>query len=145
LNLPYIFYQEEVPKIEEKYRHFIYTTIGALCLTLLFTLIPVWQLIVIPGIVAGFFNKQLRYAVLSGLTGVTLSWLIYMIVAFATRNTFAILEQIGELMVGSGFGWLIFLIVLILGLIMGALGGGIGYSISILLKPYIEQRMRKPN
>ena len=119
--------------------------IAATCLTMLLTLIPVWQLIVIPGIVVGFFNKQLRYAVLSGLTGVTLSWLIYMIVAIATRNTFAILEQIGELMVGSGFGWLIFFIVLIIGLIMGALGGGIGYSISVLLKPYIDQRMRKPN
>jgi hypothetical protein len=134
-----------VSKIEKKYKYFIYTTIGALCLTMLFTLIPVWQLIVIPGIIAGLFNKQLRYAVLSGLAGVTISWLIYMIISLATRNTYAILEQIGELMVGSGFGWLIFLIVLIIGLIMGALGGGIGYSISVLLKPYIEQRMRKTN
>ena len=130
-------------KIEKKYKHFIYTTVGALCLTMLFTLIPVWQLIVIPGIVAGFFNKQLRYAVLSGLTGVTISWLIYMIASLALRNTYAILEQIGELMVGSGFGWLIFLLILIIGLIMGALGGGIGYSISIFLKPYLEQRIRK--
>ena len=110
---------------------------------MLLTLIPVWQLIVIPGIVAGFFNKRLRYAVLSGLTGVTISWLIYMISSLAFRNTYAILEQIGELMIGSGFGWLIFLLILIIGLIMGALGGGIGYSISILLKPYLEQRIRK--
>jgi hypothetical protein len=133
----------EVFKIENKYKYFIYTTIGALCLTMLFTLIPVWQLIVIPGIIAGFFNKQLRYAVLSGLAGVTISWLIYMIMSLVLRNTYAILEQIGELMVGSGFGWLIFLIILIIGLVMGALGGGIGYSISILLKPYIEQKIRK--
>ena len=110
---------------------------------MLLTLIPVWQLIMIPGIVAGFFNKRLRYAVLSGLTGVTISWLIYMISSLALRNTYAILEQIGELMVGRGFGWLIFLLILIIGLIMGALGGGIGYSISILLKPYLEQRIRK--
>jgi hypothetical protein len=130
-------------KIEKKYKYFIYTTIGALCLTMLLTLIPVWQLIVIPGIVAGFFNKRLRYAVLSGLTGVTISWLIYMISSLALRNTYTILEQIGELMVGSGFGWLIFLLILIIGLLMGALGGGIGYSISILLTPYLEQRIRK--
>ena len=110
---------------------------------MLFTLIPVWQLIVIPGIVAGFFNKQLRYAVLSGLTGITISWLIYMTISLVMRNSYAILEQIGELIVGSGFGWLIFLIILMIGLIMGALGGGIGYSISILLKPYIEQKIRK--
>jgi hypothetical protein len=130
-------------KIEKTYKYFIYTTIGALCLTMLLTLIPVWQLIVIPGIVAGFFNKRLRYAVLSGLTGVTISWLIYMISSLALRNTYTILEQIGELMVGSGFGWLIFLLILIIGLLMGALGGGIGYSISILLTPYLEQRIRK--
>ena len=130
-------------KIEKKYKYFIYTTIGALCLTMLFTLIPVWQLIVIPGIIAGFFNKQLRYAVLSGLAGVTISWLIYMIMTLALRNTYTILDQIGELIVGSGFGWLIFLIILIIGLVMGALGGGIGFSISILLKPYMEQKIRK--
>jgi len=129
--------------MKKTYKYFIYTTIGALCLTMLLTLIPVWQLIMIPGIVAGFFNKRLRYAVLSGLTGVTISWLIYMISSLALRNTYAILEQIGELMVGSGFGWLIFLLILIIGLVTGALGGGIGYSISILLKPYIEQRIRK--
>ena len=129
--------------MKKTYKYFIYTTIGALCLTMLLTLIPVWQLIMIPGIVAGFFNKRLRYAVLSGLTGVTISWLIYMISSLALRNTYAILEQIGELMIGSGFGWLIFLIILIIGLVMGALGGGIGFSISILLKPYMEQKIRK--
>jgi hypothetical protein len=132
-----------VIKIEKKYKYFIYTTIGALCLTMLLTLIPVWQLILIPGIVAGFFNKRLRYAVLSGLTGVTISWLIYMIMSVALKNSYANLEQIGSLMIGSGFGWLIFFIILIIGLLMGALGGGIGYSISILLKPYLEQRIRK--
>jgi hypothetical protein len=109
--------------MEKKYKYFIYTTIGALCLTMLFTLIPVWQLIVIPGIVAGFFNKQLRYAVLSGLAGVTISWSIYMTISIALRNTYVILEQIGDLMIGSGFGWLIFLIILIIGIVIGALGG----------------------
>lgn len=129
-------------KIEEKHKYFLYTTIFAACLTMLLTLIPVWQLVIIPGIIAGFFNKQLRYAVLSGLTGVILSWLIYILVAFITRNTYTILDQVGALLVGTGFGWLILLITLIIGILMGILGGGIGYSISILLKPYLEQKIR---
>ena len=110
---------------------------------MLLTLIPVWQLVIIPGIIAGFFNKRLRYALLSGLAGVTLSWTLYMITALATRNTYAILDQIGTLMIGPGFGWLIVLIVLIIGILLGTFGGGLGYSLSILLKPYLVQRIRK--
>jgi hypothetical protein len=131
-----------VSKIEITYKYFIYTTIVAMCLTMLLTLIPIWQLTIIPGLIAGLFNKQLRYAVLSGLIGVTFSWLIYIFVAFATRNSYTILEQIGQLMVGSGFGWLILFIVLIIGILMGALGGGLGYSISILFKPYLEKKLK---
>jgi hypothetical protein len=116
-----------------------------MCLTMLLTLVTAWQLIIIPGLIAGFFNKQFRYAVLSGLTGVTFPWLIYIFVAFATRNTYAILEQIGQLMIGSGFGWLILLIVLIIGILMGALGGGLGYSLSTLLKPYLNKRLKNLN
>ncbi|TFF83888.1 MAG: hypothetical protein EU552_02295 [Promethearchaeota archaeon] len=130
-------------EIETTYKYFIYTTIFVICLTMLLTLVPVWQLVIIPCIVAGFFNKQLRYAILSGLTGITISWLIYIIVAFATRNTYAILDQVGALMVGTGFGGLILLIIVVIGLLMGALGGGLGYSISILLKPYLDQKIRK--
>lgn len=132
-------------KIEITYKYFIFTTIVAMCLTMLLTLIPVWQLIIIPGVIAGFFNKQLRYAVLSGLTGVTFSWLIYIFAALATRNIYLILEQIGQLMIGSGFGWLILLIVLIIGILMGALGGGLGYSLSTLLKPYLNKRLKNLN
>ena len=113
-----------------------------MCITMLFTLIPIWQLVLIPGLFAGFFNKQLRYAILSGLTAVAGSWLIYIIVAFTMRNTYTILEQVGALIVGSGYGWLLLIIVLIIGLLMGALGGGIGYSIAILLKPYLNQKIK---
>lgn len=132
-----------MPKIENEYKYFIFTTITAICLSMLLTLIPVWQLVIIPGIVAGFFNKKLRYALLSGLIGVSCSWLLYIIIAFVSRNTYAILDQVGELMVGSGFGWLILFIVMIIGISMGTLGGGIGFSISILLKPYLEQKIRR--
>jgi hypothetical protein len=145
-----------VSKIEKKHKNFLYTTLFSACLTMLLTLIPVWQLVIIPGIIAGFFNKQLRYAILSGLTGVTFSWLIYILIAFITtfswliyiliafitRNTYSILDQVGALMVGTGFGWLILLIVLFIGILMGALGGGIGYLLSILLKPFLEQKIR---
>ena len=130
-------------EIETDYKYLLYTIILAMALTMLLSLIPVWQLIIIPGIVAGFFNKRLRYAILSGLAGVTLSWTLYMITALTTRNTYAILDQVGTLMIGPGFGWLILLIVLIIGLLLGAFGGGLGYSLSILLKPYLVQRIRK--
>jgi cell division protein FtsX len=73
---------------------------------------------------------------------VSLSWLIYIIAAFATRNTYVILEQIGNLFLGSGFGWLILMLILIIGIILGALGGGLGYSFAVLIKPFFQKRLK---
>jgi uncharacterized membrane protein SpoIIM required for sporulation len=129
--------------VENTYKIFIFTTLVAMCLTMLFTLIPLWQLVVIPGIVAGFFNKQLKYAILSGLIGVTISWLIYIIAALITRNTYVILEQIGALFLGTGFGSLILMLVIFVGLIIGTIGGGIGYCISVIFKPFFEKRVKE--
>jgi hypothetical protein len=99
------------------------------------TFVAIWQLIIIPGIIAGVFNKKMKRGMYSGALGITIIWAIYMLYAIVTRNALANLEQFAGLIFGSlGFGWLLFAIILLFGLLFGALGGVIGSGITILVK-----------
>jgi len=106
---------------------------------MLLTLIPVWQLIIIPGIIAGLFNKSLKHGVLSGSFGVTLSWGLYILVGMITRNVYIILDQFGELIFGEGLGWAFIILILVLAAIFGATGGGIGNGLMGIIKIYLEK------
>ncbi|MFW9949656.1 MAG: hypothetical protein ACFFKA_05985 [Candidatus Thorarchaeota archaeon] len=120
-------------------RKFYITVIVVMCLTMLLTLIPIWQLVIIPGIIAGIFNKSLKHGVLSGLLGVTLSWGLYILVGMLTRNVYFILDQLGGLIFGEGFGWAFLVLILILAATFGAVGGGIGNGLMVIIKIYIEK------
>ena len=120
-------------------RNFYITIILVICLTMLLTLIPIWQLIIIPGIVAGIFNKSLKYGVISGFLGVTFSWGLYIVVGMSTRNVYFMLDQLGGLIFGEGFGWVFILLLLLLAAIFGAIGGGIGNVLRVLIKKYLEK------
>jgi len=125
-------------KIEN--RKFYISTIVVLCLTMLLTLIPVWQLVIIPGILAGMLNKSLKRGILSGFSGVTLSWGIYVIVGVFTRNVYFLLDQFGELIFGGGgSGWILLILIILLAAIFGAIGAGIGNGIMTLINIYLEK------
>jgi len=124
-------------KIEN--RKFYISTIVVLCLTMLLTLIPVWQLVIIPGILAGMLNKSLKRGILSGFSGVTLSWGIYVIVGVFSRNVYFLLDQFGELIFGGGSGWIFLILIILLAAIFGAIGGGIGNGIMTLINIYLEK------
>jgi len=125
--------------MEIERRIFIISVVIVLCLTMLLTLVPIWQLVIIPGIIAGLVNKSLKYGILSGFIGVTLSWGIYVLVGVITRNAYIILNQFGALIFGEGFGWLILTLIIILAAIFGAMGGGIGNSFMTLINVYLEK------
>jgi len=46
--------------METENRKFYISLLVVLCLTMLLTLIPVWQLVIIPGIIAGMLNKSFK-------------------------------------------------------------------------------------
>lgn len=125
--------------MEIEKRTFFISLVVVLCLTMLLTLVPVWQLVIIPGIIAGMFNKSLKCGVLSGFIGVTLSWGIYVLVGVITRNTYIILDQFGALIFGEGFGLLILILIILLAAIFGAIGGGIGNGFMTLINAYTEK------
>lgn len=120
-------------------RNFYISIIVALCLTMILTTIPVWQLVIIPGIIAGFFNKNMKRAILAGLIGVFAAWIIYILHGLITRNVYIILDQFGALIISTGYGWLLLIIIILMGAIFGALGGGFGYGLLITIKFYFEK------
>ena len=125
--------------MEIENRMFYISIVVTLCLTMLLTLIPVWQLVIIPGIIAGMLNKSLKRGILSGFCGVTLSWGIYVIGGLFTRNVYFLLDQFGELIFGGGSGWVFLLLVILLAAVFGAIGGGIGNGMMTVIKIYLEK------
>lgn len=123
-------------------RNFIMNIVVAFCITMLLTLIPVWQLVIIPGIIAGVISRNLKRGILSGLIGVTSAWGIYIIVGLISRNVYITLEQIAAMFLGQGFGWVFIVLILLMGVILGALGGGIGACLNLLLAPYFTATSR---
>lgn len=125
--------------MEIENRKFYISLIVVLCLTMVLTLIPVWQLVIIPGIIAGMLNKSLKRGILSGFSGVTLSWGIYVLFGVFTRNVYFLLDQFGELIFGGGSGWIFLILIMLLAAISGAIGGGIGNGIMALINIYLEK------
>jgi len=113
------------------------------CITSILTLIPLWHLIIIPGIIAGIMNKSMKYGSLAASIGVLICWLVYILFGIATRNTYAILNQIGALLFGSGSGWIFVFLILLIGAIFGFLGAVIGNVGLTLVNRYILIENRK--
>ncbi|TXT58877.1 MAG: membrane protein of unknown function [Promethearchaeota archaeon] len=119
-------------------RNFLISILVGIFTSWALLLIPIWQLIILAGILAGVLNSTLKKGILAGAIAVGLFWLIYMIIGFVSINAYTMLDQFGGLLIGSGFGWLIFIIVLLMGILFGALGGGIGSAMMMLVRERSE-------
>ncbi|MFX1410182.1 MAG: hypothetical protein ACFFA6_07510 [Promethearchaeota archaeon] len=126
-------------KISLETRNFIVSTSLAMFVTYILTFIDVWQLIIIPGILAGAFNKTIRRGIYSGALGVAIIWFLFMLYSMIVQDAYTNLDQFAGLIFGGlGYGWVIFILILLFGVLFGALGGAIGSSISILVKLRFE-------
>jgi hypothetical protein len=131
------------PKIDVKpeTRNFLISFLLTAFITFILTYVPVWQLIIIPGIVGGLLNKTMRHGIYSAVLGVSIVWFIYMIYKIAANNVYTNLDQFAGLIFGGlGYGWIIFILILLLGILFGALGGAIGSGIMILIRPYLKKK-----
>ncbi len=126
--------------ISPENRNFLISFIITAIITFLLTYIPIWQLIIIPGIVGGLLNKTMRRGIYCGVLGVSIVWLFYMIYKMSTNNAYTNLDQFAGLIFGGlGYGSIIFILILLLGILFGALGGAIGSGVMILLRPQFEK------
>lgn len=126
--------------MERNNQIFIISILVVICCTAILTLIPIWQLIIIPGIVAGILNSKLRKAVLSGTFGVFIYWLLYIIDGIIFENAYPLFDQFGGLILGTGYGWLIIFLILIFGLVFGLLGAFMGNKVIKVIKIIKERR-----
>ncbi len=127
-------------KISPETRDFLISFILAALFTYILTYTEIWQLIIIPGIIAGVLNKTMRRGIYSGALGVSIVWLIFMVYQMSTKNAYINLDQFAAFIFGElGYGWIIVILILLLGALGGALGGAIGSGTMILLRPKLKQ------
>lgn len=107
--------------------------IVSFALAFLFALTPIWHLSLLAGIIGGYFCIEMKWGTLSSFLGVSIAWLVYIL----TQNAGQTLDQIGNIILGSGgMGTIVLVLIVLLGGLFGALGGSIGSGIRILKKEY---------
>ena len=100
------------------------------------SLIPVWQLIIIPGVIVGALSKTLKKASFTSGIGTLMAWSLYTVSGLALKNTYLIFDQFGALIIGFGYGWVFVLIILLMGLAFVIIGGALGYFIRMVYNDY---------
>ncbi|MFW9989931.1 MAG: hypothetical protein ACFFC3_14885, partial [Candidatus Odinarchaeota archaeon] len=109
-------------------------------ITFALTYLEIWQLIIIPGIIGGLFNKTMRRGIYCGALGVSLVWIFYLVYLMALNNFYTNLDQFAGLIFGSlGYGSIILILIILFGILFGALGGAIGSGIMLIIYPKFEE------
>lgn len=126
----------------EKKKFYLSTLLAAIIAGIL-SFIPLWQLIIIPGIIAGNFHEKRKKGIKSGAAGVVIFWAIYIVIHIITINAYLLLDQFGALLISSWFGWLILIIIILMGTLFGALGGAIGSEARILMKESFYEYVKR--
>lgn len=118
-------------KLQRQKRNFFLSLLIVSAISIILLFISVWQLILIPGFVAGLINKEVKRSVYSAILSIVVVWAIFMISSFYTKDTYILIDQFaGFIFGGLGFGWVIIIIIFLMGIIFGSLGAAIGaYSI----------------
>ena len=104
------------------------------------TFIPVWQLVIIPGFIAGALSKTLKRASLTSGLGTFMAWSLYTLSGLILSNIAIVFDQFGALIIGPGYAWLFVLIILLIGLVFGLLGGAFGFLIKTVIKDNRQEK-----
>ncbi|MBD3212356.1 MAG: hypothetical protein GF311_07095 [Candidatus Lokiarchaeota archaeon] len=126
--------------MDETKWNFIVGILVSSCASSLISLTSIWQIFIIAGIVGGLINKTVKYGTLSGALGVLIQWGLYIIDGLVFKSVYGVFDIFGSFIIGVGYGWLILILVLFLGFIIGGIGGIIGSSGRIITEYYFENR-----
>ncbi|MFW9854608.1 MAG: hypothetical protein ACFFFG_06090 [Candidatus Thorarchaeota archaeon] len=100
-------------------------------LSFVISLTPLWQLIIIAPFFGGLFCTTMKRGAFTGTAGVGFAWFVYMLM----NPIHTLLNQFGALVLGQGMGWLVLLIIFLVGALIGFLGGSMGVGIRLLAFP----------
>ena len=115
---------------------------GVSCYSIVFlaTLSPIWQLMLLGGIVSGLTANTKKIHVLSSTLGTFCGWLSQIIVKIISKQSFQTLDQIGQIITGSsGTGWIFLIFILGVGTLLGYVSSVLRYNVKILI-----QERKKP-
>jgi len=99
--------------------------------------ISVWQIGILAPLIGGGIVKKGKYAPFIGACGVIIGWGLYFFIAAIGSADLQMLDQVVAVILGtSGYGGLFLALILLLGGILGALAGLLGFSIKNLFNPH---------
>ena len=86
-----------------------------------------WQLAYLAGFLAGMLSPRIRRAVVLGATSVLVAWAAYLVYVFVEGAGLPLADLVGQILgVGAGAWWLLTVMTLLLGTLLGAAGGFTG-------------------
>lgn len=92
-----------------------------------------WQLAYLAGFLAGMLSARARRALLMGGLGVAVAWAAYLVYVFVAGQGLQLADLVGQILgVGKGAWWLLTVLTLVLGFLLGTVGGFTGYTASRL-------------
>ncbi len=83
-----------------------------------------WQLAYLAGFLAGMLSVKMRRAALLGALSVLVAWAAYLVYVFLAGLGLDLANLVGSILgVGQGAWWLLTVLTLVLGALLGAVGG----------------------
>jgi len=129
---------ERIYEVYMKYQ-VLFAIAVSFIMSLLFTLTPLWQLSLLAGAMGGFLVSKMKCGAFSAFVGTALGWGLYVIIEVVSNQTQVLFDNLGGLIAGTtGLGFLLIVVVILMGGLLGMLGGIIGAGIRILVNPYLN-------
>lgn len=132
-----------MPKIDESIPKlpFVLVIVCVLILGVLFQLTGLWILMLLAGGIGALFCRSLKRAFIAGFLGVGLAWAILFGYLILTAQALAIADFFIALLGLSGFGWLVIVISIMIGALLGGFGAVLVRAIVEFVDEIIDQRM----
>ena len=126
-------------KLDDIFPHFNFPTLVLVItvIAIVLQLSGVWMTMLIAGALGALLARRHRTSFFAGFIGVAIAWSAIFIYLSLTTQALAIAEFFIGLLGLSGLGWLVIVISIILGALLGGFGGLLGRSVVELVDELI--------
>jgi len=126
-------------KLDYIFPHFNFPTLVLvlMVIALALQLSGAWVTMLIAGALGALLTRRHRTAFFAGFIGVAIAWTAIFVYLSLTTQALAIAEFFNGLLGRSGMGWLVIVISILLGALLGGFGGLLGRSVVELVDELI--------